>query len=152
MRVWVDSREKPDAIRNILRDFKRAGIEYEIRKLDIGDYVNPDRPEVVIDRKQNLGEVCANLFTSDRGRFWRELKRATDAKVHLIILCEHGGAIHSIQDVQNWHSKYTRVSGRDLMERIYKIHIGYGVEFLFCDKRMTGKRIIEILTEAERTE
>lgn len=31
------------------------------------------------------------------------------------------------------------------MERIYKVHIAYGVDFLFCDKRCTGRRIVEIL-------
>jgi hypothetical protein len=32
------------------------------------------------------------------------------------------------------------------MERLIAIHRAYGTEFLFCDKRVTGKRIVELLT------
>ena len=32
-----------------------------------------------------------------------------------------------------------------LMERMYRVHIAYGVDFLFCDKRATGRRIAELL-------
>jgi hypothetical protein len=39
------------------------------------------------------------------------------------------------------------MTGRELAERMYRVHIAYGVEFLFCDKRSTGRRIIEILSE-----
>ena len=145
-KVQVDSREKPDAIKKILRTFERNGVAYEIKKLDVGDYVDPERPNIVVDRKQNLGEVASNLFSPhDRGRFWRELKRANDNGIHLVILVEHGGSIRSIEDVAGWSSKYTHVSGRDLMERIYQVHIGYGVDFAFCDKRRTGKEILKIL-------
>jgi hypothetical protein len=62
-------------------------------------------------------------------------------------LCEHGGKIKSIQDVAQWHDKYSGVSGRHLMDEIYRTHIAYGVEFLFCDKRCTARRILEILTK-----
>lgn len=146
MVIIVDTREHPEAIKNILREFERQGVRYEMHKLDVGDYIDPERPSLVIDRKKDLNELCGNLFNpGDRGRFWREIKRARDGNIHLIILCEHGGQIKTIQDVEKWHSKYTRVSGRDLMEKIYRVHIAYGVEFVFCDKRVTGKKIIELL-------
>lgn len=148
MQIIYDSREKPDAIRAILAEFERSGVEYIKQKLDVGDYINPERPGIVIDRKQSLGELCTNLCSPhDKGRFWRELKRAREQQIRLIVLCEHGHGIRKIEDVRNWKNPYGQVSGRDLMERIYRTHIGYGVEFLFCDKRETGKRIIELLGE-----
>lgn len=77
----------------------------------------------------------------------KEVRRAREQNIKLIVLIEHGG-IKSLQDVAKWNSKYGNISGRELMERMYRIHIAYGAEFLFCDKRVTGKKIIELLTGA----
>ena len=73
------------------------------------------------------------------------MRRAKEKRIRMIVLCEHGGQIKDIKSVANWHSKYSPVSGRALMEEIYRVHIAYGVDFLFCDKRSTGRRIIELL-------
>ena len=67
----------------------------------------------------------------------------------MIILVEHGGKIKTIQDVAGWTDKYSGVSGRRLMEEIYRVHISYGVEFMFCDKRRTARKIIEILSQVK---
>ena len=69
----------------------------------------------------------------------------------MIVLCEHGGKIKSIKDVATWKSSYSRITGRQLAEEIYRVHIAYGVEFLFCDKRSTGRRIIELLEDTAWT-
>jgi hypothetical protein len=37
------------------------------------------------------------------------------------------------------------MTGKTLMKRMIDIHIGYGTEFLFCEKSETGARIIELL-------
>jgi ERCC4-type nuclease len=141
-----DSREKKN--RHIKDFFERHDIPYKVEKLDVGDYMLEGKP-VVIDRKQNLTELSTNLMNrEDHARFWREVRRAKEQGIKLIVLCEHGGKIKSIQDVAQWKSKYTTVSGRALMEEIYKCHISYGVEFLFCDKRSTGRRITELLEES----
>lgn len=145
MTIQIDSREKPHAIRRIVSYFDRAGIEHRTKKLEVGDYVNPENPALVVDRKRNLDELCANLCSGDRGRFWREIRRAKAMGVKLIILCEHGGAVKTIRDVARWRSRYSPFGGRDLMERIYRVHISYGVEFLFCDKRRTGEQIARLL-------
>ena len=89
MKIIVDTREKPRAITQILAYFEENGIEYEKRKLDTGDYMREDRPELTVDRKQNLGEVANNL-TSDNGRFMREVRRASESGQKLIVLVEHG--------------------------------------------------------------
>ncbi len=65
--------------------------------------------------------------------------------IKLIILCEQKG-INGIEDVKNWSSEYSPVSGRSLMERIYQASISWGVEFIFCHKNATGRRLIELLT------
>lgn len=141
--IICDTREK--ANQNILAYFDKHSIEYKIEKLDTGDYMDSERMDITIDRKRNLGELLTNLCSKDDSRFWREVRRSKEQKIKMIILCEHGGKIKSIRDVASWKSKYSRVTGKQLMEEIYKVHIAYGVEFLFCDKRSTGKRILELL-------
>ena len=148
--VICDSREKKNA--HILRYFDKNGIDYTIRKMDVADYQTEGRDKLVIDRKQNLDELATNLTNpQDKGRFWREVRRAYRSGIKMIVLCEHGKGIRSIPDVVNWNSKYSPVAGRILQEKIYQCHISYGVEFLFCRKSETAAKIIELL-EAGRNE
>lgn len=145
MKVIIDSREKKcDHIKSW---FDKNSVEYEIKKLDVGDFIIEGKPNISVDRKQNLSELSRNLTNkADHSRFWKEVRRSRERGIKLYILCEHGGKIKSIQDVAQWHDKYSGVDGRHLMDEIYRVHISYGVEFLFCDKRCTARKIIEILT------
>lgn len=144
MTVIIDSREKK--CEHIKKWFDKNNIEYEVKKLDVGDFMLPDNPKISVDRKQNLSELSRNLTNkADHSRFWKEVRRAREQGIKLYILCEHGGKIKSIQDVALWNDKYSGVNGRSLMNEIYRVHIAYGVEFLFCDKRVTARKIIEIL-------
>lgn len=146
MKIVIDTREKK--CDHIKAWFDKHGLDYEMRKLDVGDYQVEGNPSISVDRKQNLSELSRNLTNAkDHSRFWKEVRRANDRKTKLYVLVEHGGKIKSIEDVSMWSDKYSGVSGRALMEQIYRVHISYGVEFLFCDKRCTAKKIIEILTE-----
>ena len=142
--IIVDTREKKNA--HILKYFITHDIDYRLQKMDVADYQIEGKDNLVVDRKQNLDELTRNLMNrSDHARFWKEVRRAKERNIKLIVLCEHGGQIKDIKSVAAWQSKYSPVSGRALMDEIYRVHIAYGVEFLFCDKRSTGRRIIEIL-------
>lgn len=143
--IICDTREKANY--RILQYFKKHKIPYIERKLDTGDYMDSGRMDITIDRKQNLGELLRNMCSPDKSRFWREIRRSQKEGIKFIILCEHGGKYKCIQDVAAYRDKYSKVSGRELMERMYAAHIAYGVEFLFCDKRSTGKRIVELLRD-----
>jgi len=147
MRVYIDTREKPKAIEKIVAYFDKQGIQHESKALKTGDYMLEGQERLVVDRKQSLQELSANLLSRDRARFYREVKRARAEGIKLIILCEHGRDIKRIEDVKNWKNPYGKVTGKALMDAIYRCSIAYGVEFLFCEKRNTGKRIIELLTE-----
>ena len=141
--IICDTREQKN--QNVLAYFKKQNIPYITKKLDTGDYMDSDRMDITIDRKRNLQELCQNLCTKDDSRFWREIRRSKQSGIKMIILCEHGEKIKSIRDVADWKSKYTRITGKQLMEEIYRVHIAYGVEFVFCDKRSTGRKIMELL-------
>lgn len=141
--IICDSREKANG--HVINYFERCGIPFIIQKLDTGDYMASDKMDVSVDRKKNLDELLANLCSKDSSRFWREIRRAKEHKIKLIILCEHGGKYKSIKDVSAFESKYSKVTGKQLQDKMYRCHIAYGVEFLFCDKRNTGSKIIELL-------
>lgn len=145
--IICDTREQKN--QKILQYFEAHNIPYIEQTLKTGDYMDSDKMDCAVDRKQNLDELLRNMCSSDKSRFWREIRRAHEDGLRLVILCEHGGNYKSIKDVAGFKSKYSKVSGRELMERMYRAHIAYGVEFLFCDKRSTGRRILEILRSAQ---
>lgn len=151
VRILCDTREKPQAIKGILAYFDRHGIEWEKRKLDTGDYMLEGQPELVVDRKQNLSELAHNLLSPDRARFYREVRRARESGIRLVILCEERG-INGLEDVKKWVPKYGKVHGKALAGAIFKLWIAYQVPVLYCDKRSTGRRIVEILTERAESE
>lgn len=142
--IQIDTREKPQAIAGIKAFFDKHNIEYIDRKMDIADYCVVGNENLVIDRKRNLQEVAQNLCSDDRGRFWREVRLAYRNHVRMIVLVEQSG-INDLRDVKNWQSKYQRLSGARLQEEMYRIALAYGVEWQFCHKNSTGKRICELL-------
>ena len=162
MTIQIDSREKAKAIKKILAAFDEAGVDYFVSKLYVGDYQSYDNPYLIVDRKQNLTELCSNV-TQGHDRFRRELVRAQEHGIELVILCEHGDGIEALEDVIFWDNprrkKRQKVAGKwrtvetkaTTGETLYRIlqtlTKKYGVRFEFCDKDETGRRIMEILTD-----
>lgn len=160
MIIQIDSREKAKAIQKIIAEFDRQGIKHPVSKLMVGDYMNYDNPRVIVDRKQNLTEVCSNVC-QDHDRFRRELLLAKENGIQLIILCEHGKDIKSLEDVIFWKNprseKRKKIDGKwqtvqtnamkgDVLYKILTtLEEKYGVRFEFCDKDETGRKIVEIL-------
>lgn len=154
--IIVDSREKPKAIGKILEHFGRNGVDYEVSKLLFGDYMDYNRPGIVIDRKQNIAELAKNC-TVEHERFKREMLRAEKAGAELVILVEQNRykdrdewvEVREISDLIRWSSPHTIVRG----EKVFRILVSwcakYPIRVEFCDKRSTGKRILEILEEGE---
>ena len=145
--IICDTREQKNE--HILKYFDRHGIPFITATVHTGDYVITGRNDIAVERKANLGELAHNLLSHDRGRFYREVRRAREQGVHLYIVCEHGHGIEKIEDVAKWQNPYGKVTGRTLREAIYKCAISYGCEFLFCNRRQTGKLIYAILTEGD---
>ena len=160
MIIQIDSREKAKAIQKIIEEFDRQGIKHPVSKLMVGDYMNYDNPRVIVDRKQNLTEVCSNVC-QEHDRFRRELLLAKENGIQLIILCEHGKDIKSLEDVifwknprsekrkkidGKWQTVHTNAMKGDVLYKILTtLQEKYGVRFEFCDKDETGKRIVELL-------
>lgn len=140
---WTQARSKDTHIKRYL---DRHSIEYEVRKLDCGDYMMDSNPLLTVDRKHSLEELARNLMNkSDSSRFWREVRRAHASGVKLVVLVESGPSVLEINQVPKWKSKYTQVTGRRLIDEMIRLEMSYGVRWAFCSKTSTGKRIMEIL-------
>lgn len=151
--VQIDTREKPKAIENIVKEFDKQGVKHIRSKLYSGDFMLLSNPYLTIDRKQNLNELCNNVV-QDHRRFRDELIRAQEVGISVVVLVEHGGGIKSLDDVPNWVNPRLKVSPLAVSgERLYKIlkamEYTYKVRFEFCTKAQTGKRILQILTEGK---
>lgn len=143
--IIVDSREQK--WEHIKTYFEAHNIEYVFpQKLDVGDYFNTEQPHIVVDRKANLDEVCNNLLNG-KGRiirFTKECKRAKESNIKLIILIE-GTNCRSVKDLATWKSKYSKCTGKWLSEIMFRLSITYDIQWMFCKKNETAKKILELL-------
>ena len=149
LKIIVDTREQVND--HVLTSFKTRNVPYFNRKLDIGDYsaqLGDDTFEksVVIERKHNLDELCANL-TADRDRFEREFLRAKAYGTKVFLLIEEA----SWNDVflGNYRSK---LSPKSLLASLLSWQTRFNVTVLFTSKGNTGALIHGILYYAVREE
>ena len=158
MDIQIDSREKARAIRKIIKTFDENGIGHFSSKLLVGDYMSLDNPRLIIDRKQNLQELCGNVCQQHE-RFKKELIRAIDAGIRLVILVEHGPDIQSLEDVWFWKNprkhevRWRMVNGKKERyvvsakavdgEQLYNRSVPSGIattsDLNFATKRIPGK-------------
>ena len=164
MTIQVDTREHAKEWERIKGQFDALGVQYFRSKMYVADYMSLDNPRLVIDRKKDLQEICGNVCQQHE-RFKAELLRAKEKGIKLIILCEHGADIKSLEDVYFWRNprKYQirwktvngkrvkdvisakAVDGNQLYKSLCTIRDRYNVDFVFCRKEETGQKIIEIL-------
>ena len=148
----IDTREKPKAIANIIKTFDAAGIKYETSKLLFGDYMDFNRPGLVIDRKQNIAELAKNV-TVELKRFTNELERAKAAGAELVILVEQNKykyngqwkRVETITDLMLWSSPHTSIQGEKVYRTLAALQYRYNIIVKFCDKRTTGKEILKTI-------
>lgn len=168
MKIICDTREHQKELERIQRQFDRLGVDYIRSKLSVGDYMIESMPNVSIDRKKDLQELCGNV-TQQHKRFQAELNRAIKEGTHLIILCEHGDGIESLADVYFWHNprldktEWMIEDGKPVKKQLYpKATTGeqlykslrtmidkYGIEVKFCEKKNTGYEIARLLGYGE---
>lgn len=165
--VARDTRDHANRHRNVDEGLAAKGIKTVRTKLYVGDVARLDDMTVSIDLKQGLQECYGNIIQQHR-RFVAECKRAQEAGIRLIILCQESG-IGSVQDVANWQNPrmtkwlklrdahragkrmkeqlapYPPVSSERLAKAMQTISDRYGVEWRFCDKTETVNVICEVL-------
>ena len=149
MTVQIDSREKARAIVKIINTFDKNGIRHFVSKLPVGDYMSLDRPRIVVDRKQSLSEVVQNVCQG-HDRFRREIELAEKIGVRIVFLVEHGRKVKTLEDVRAWVNPRLKespfaMSGERLYRTMLTLQNRYDIEWRFCEKQHTGKRILEIV-------
>ena len=169
MNIQVDTREHKEEWKRVQKQFDAIeGVSYFRSKLYVGDYQSLDNPRLVIDRKKDLQEICGNV-RQQHERFKKELLKAMDAGIQIVILIEHGSDIQCLEDViffnqpemTRWRWKTVEVdskkkkvrekyqqkaiNGNTLYRSLCTIRDRYNVRFEFCEKKNTGKEIIRIL-------
>lgn len=164
MTIQIDTREHKSEAARIERQFDAMGVAHFRSKLYCGDYQSLDNGRLVIDRKKDLQELCGNV-TQQHERFRRELLRAREAGIRLIILCEHGSGVERLTDVYFWQNPrldrmrwivedgrpkqipaYPKaITGPQLLRSLRTINEKYGVDFVFCDPSRTGETIVRLL-------
>lgn len=150
--LLIDTREKPKAIQSIIKTVDEARIPHASTKLLFGDYMDYNRPSIVIDRKQNIAELAKNC-TREHDRFRAELERAKAANARLIILVEQNRYkdrdkwihVETIEDIMLWSSPHTTIRGEKVFRVLRAWMSKYDIDVQFCDKRQTGRRILEII-------
>lgn len=168
MNIQVDSREHESEWNRISKQFDELGVKYFRSKLYVGDYQSMDNTRLVVDRKKDLQELYGNICAQHE-RFKRELLKAMEQGIKIVILCEHGEDVKSLEDVyffyqpprKRWRVVKKEVNGKEVKVResymqkeingksMYKsfctIRDRYNVDFVFCTKEETGRKIVEIL-------
>lgn len=164
MTIQIDTREHKNEAERIERQFDAMGVKHFRSKLYCGDYQSLDNGRLVIDRKKDLTELCGNV-TQQHERFRRELIRAKEAGIRVIVLCEHGRGVERLTDVYFWQNpqlfrrkwivkdgKPMQVpaypearTGAQLLRTLETINERYDVEFMFCDPAETGETIVRLL-------
>lgn len=154
--LLIDTREKPKAIKTILKQFDDAGIVHESTKLLFGDYMDWNRPQTVIDRKQTIAELAKNC-TTEHERFKAEMERAQKAGAELIILVEQNRYkdrdewihVERIEDLMRWSNPHSTIRGEKVYRVLQSWCAKYPIRVEFCDKRVTGRRILELIYEGK---
>ena len=152
MVILEDSRNQIGKHKNINAYLKMVGVRVIRTKLLCGDYTLSNDQSVCIDTKKDMVEVSQNIFQEHK-RFQRELLLAKDCGIRLVVLIEDN-TVQTWDDLVHWvNPQPNRSALTPNGERCFKVmkamEYTYGVEFMFCSKAETGKRILEILTEGK---
>lgn len=147
--VCRDTRDRAGKHNNVDDYLVSQGHQIVRSKLYVGDVTLLNNQTVCIDLKRNLAEVVLNVC-QQHDRFVREINRANEAGIKLIFLIEHGGQIKSLDDVRGWINPRLKesplaVSGERLYRIMATMQAKYNIEWRFCDKRVTGKKVLELL-------
>lgn len=140
----LDTRNQKD---NYVTDyFNKKGIKWIRNKLYSGDVKLLNDTKVIIDLKANLEEIAHNLCnTLEHQRIHREIDRAREIGCEHFIFLIKEEKIKTIEDLQKWKSKRTKVKGDTLLKIMQTMKERYGVRFIIVPKKDMGKKIIELL-------
>lgn len=155
MVIIEDTRNQKDKHKGINAYLKHCGHEVVRSKMLVGDYQIAGNGGVAVDTKRDVLELIQDVY-KDHERFRRECQLAQRSGIRLYILVEEklpeGGLNEWVSpkyaSTTERHKKgdpVTRADPKRLRKALITMQEKYGVKFLFCDKRSTGRMIIKLL-------
>ena len=145
--LLVDTREQ-DTL-SFRRRMKEAGIPWERRKLDFGDYSMKVEledgnevdfsPDIAIERKMSLDELC-QCYGKERKRFQKEFSKAKEAGAKLYLLVESGNWEKVLEG--NYRSQ---MKPQALTASLTAWLARYNCQVIFCQAKTTPRLIREIV-------
>ena len=146
MIIEMDTRNQKD---EYVTDYLDShGVKWIRNKLYSGDVKLVNSTKVIIDLKKDLLEMCGNLTSlKEHERVKREIERAREIGCERFIFLIKEQKMTSIEDVNTWSSKRTRVKGETLAKIMKTMEERYDIEFMFTKKELAGATILELLEE-----
>lgn len=155
--ILTDTRQKSEE--HIIKEFDKQGILHIRTGLPSADYmaVRYDNEKgfyldysILIDTKKDIEEIASNLCNSqNHQRILREIQKGKDLGAKQFVFLINGGKIKTIEDLQNWTSKRTKVKGEVLLKIFKTMSQKYGVKFMIVPKNKMGETIIKLLGTIE---
>ena len=140
----MDTRNQKD--KYVTDYFDKHNIKWIRNKLYSGDVKLLNDTRVIIDLKANIEEIAHNLCnTQEHLRIRKEIDRAREIQCEEFIFLIKDDKIKSIEDLQNWTSKRTKVTGKTLCKVMQTMKERYGVRFIICPRKDMGRKITELL-------
>ena len=152
--ILTDSRQQRES--HIIKEFDKQGILHIRTGLPSADYMavryNEEKGlyldySILIDTKKDIEEIAGNLCnTQSHERVKREIFKGQELGAKDFIFLINGGKVKSIEDLQNWTSKRTKVKGSVLFKIFQTMRQKYNVRFIICSKSKMGETIIKLLS------
>ena len=145
MIIIEDTRNQIGKHKLLNAELERLGIKVIRSKLYVGDYSRLDNQTVCVDTKKDGLEIANNLIKQHE-RFRNECLRAINGGIKLIILVEEEMPANEWKSpVRRNGNVISQVKGEVLQKIVNTMQEKYGVEFIYCDKKQTAERLLEIL-------
>lgn len=151
--ILTDTRQQKE--NHIIKEFDKQGILHIRTGLPSADYMavryNEEKGfyldySILVDTKKDIEEIASNLCnTQSHERVKREIFKGQELGAKEFIFLINGGKVKSIEDLQNWTSKRTKVKGSVLLKIFQTMREKYGVRFILCPKNQMGEMIIKLL-------
>lgn len=114
--------------------------------LAYGDYsaVIDDKPVPIVFERKGLGDLFGTMGAGYE-RYKKEMGRAKDANVKLILLIEG-----TYTDVWNGTER-SQISGESMIKKLHTLYVKYDHEFWFCEsRRVMARRIVDTYSAVQR--
>ena len=106
--------------------------------------------KIVIERKKDLNELCCNLFdkkdSNGLTRFERELKRANEQGIKVVLLVEIDNMHSKIMSSKHFrYDRASRVSPKAFNSILRSLQARYDISIEYCEKSQSARLIHDIL-------